>query len=108
VISVQRLPTRPRSEWTAQLEAADPRAPVYNLPEVFDVPQVQQHLRSFYRVQHPSKGEVWGVEPPTLFDGQRPGKMTAPPVIGEHTDFILAELGYSADTIKSLKIEKVI
>jgi crotonobetainyl-CoA:carnitine CoA-transferase CaiB-like acyl-CoA transferase len=100
--------TRPRSEWTARLEAADvPHAPVYNIPEVFDDPQVQ-HLRTFYRVQHPTEGEVWGVEPPMLFDEQRPGKMTAPPMIGEHTDLILAELGYSADSIKSLKSEKVV
>lgn len=100
--------TRPRSEWTSRLEAADvPHAPVYTIPEVFDDPQVQ-HLNTFYRVQHPSEGEVWGIEPPILFDGQRPGKMTAPPVIGEHTDIILSELGFDVDSIRSLKREKVV
>jgi crotonobetainyl-CoA:carnitine CoA-transferase CaiB-like acyl-CoA transferase len=99
---------RPRSEWTSRLEAADvPYAPVYTIPEVFDDPQVQ-HLKTFYRVQHPSEGEVWGIEPPILFDCQRPGKMSPPPVIGEQTDIILSELGYDADAISSLKSEKVV
>ena len=66
--------TRPRSEWTIRLEAADvPHAPVYNIPEVFDDPQVR-HLGTFYHVNHPSEGEVWGIRPPTFFDGQRPAR----------------------------------
>jgi crotonobetainyl-CoA:carnitine CoA-transferase CaiB-like acyl-CoA transferase len=100
--------TRPRLEWTSRLEAADvPHAPVHTIPEVFDDPQVQ-HLKTFHRVQHPSEGEVWGIEPPILFDRQRPGKMTPPPIIGEHTDIILSELGYDADAIRGLKGEKVV
>lgn len=100
--------TRPRAEWTARLEAADvPHAPVYNVEEVFDDPQVR-HLGMFYSVNHPTEGEVWGIRPPVSIDGERPGVMTAPPVVGEHTVQILEELGRSADEIKSLKEAKVI
>jgi crotonobetainyl-CoA:carnitine CoA-transferase CaiB-like acyl-CoA transferase len=102
------LLTRPRSEWTTRLEAADvPHAPVYNIPEVFEDPQVQ-HLETFYHQDHPTEGEVWGIQPPMLFDGERPGKMTPPPTLGEHTATILAELGYDNVAINALKTDKVV
>jgi crotonobetainyl-CoA:carnitine CoA-transferase CaiB-like acyl-CoA transferase len=92
----------------ARLEAADvPYAPVYSIPEVFDDPQIG-HLGTFYSVRHPSEGEVWGVQPPVFFDGERPGERTAPPVAGEDTDMILAELGYSAEAIAALRNAKVV
>jgi formyl-CoA transferase len=100
--------TRRRSEWTSRLETADvPHAPVYNIPEVFDDPQVK-HLDTFYRLQHPTEGDVWGIQPPVFFDGQRPGTMTPPPVVGEHTEAILSELGQSVDAIKILKERKIV
>jgi crotonobetainyl-CoA:carnitine CoA-transferase CaiB-like acyl-CoA transferase len=43
-----------------------------------------------------------------LFDGERPGKMTAPPTVGENTNEILSELGRNAEQIKSLREAKVI
>jgi crotonobetainyl-CoA:carnitine CoA-transferase CaiB-like acyl-CoA transferase len=100
--------TRPRSEWTRRLEAADvPHAPVYDIPEVFGDPQVK-HLGTFYRVRHPIEGEVWGIQPPVFFDGERPGEMTPPPVVGEHTDAILSEIGRDADSIVALKSAKAV
>jgi crotonobetainyl-CoA:carnitine CoA-transferase CaiB-like acyl-CoA transferase len=100
--------TRPRSEWTLRLEAEDvPYAPVYNIPEVFDDPQIK-HLGTFYRLRHPIQGEVWGVQPPVFFDGERPGAMTPPPVVGENTDTILSELGRDAEAIAALRAAKAI
>jgi formyl-CoA transferase len=99
---------RPRSHWTSRLEAADvPYAPVYSVPEVFDDPQVR-HLGMFYSTKHPSEGEVWGIQPPVWVDGERPGSMKPPPVLGEQTDVILSELGHSADSIGALKAAKVV
>jgi crotonobetainyl-CoA:carnitine CoA-transferase CaiB-like acyl-CoA transferase len=43
-----------------------------------------------------------------FFDGERPGEMTAPPVTGEDTDAILAELGRSPEAIAALKDAKVV
>jgi crotonobetainyl-CoA:carnitine CoA-transferase CaiB-like acyl-CoA transferase len=100
--------TRPRAEWTQRLEAEDvPYAPVHNVSEVIDDAQVR-HLETFYQVQHPTEGEVWGVNPPVFIDRERPGPMKPPPVLGEHSEEILAELGLGHAQIAELKAAKVV
>lgn len=99
---------RPRAEWAQRLEAQDvPYAPVHNVEEVIEDPQVK-HLGTFYQVQHPQQGEVWGVHPPLRIDGERPGKITPPPVLGENADAILQELGFGADARAELRASKVV
>src|SRR5207244_8115408 len=45
---------KPRGEWMALLEAQDvPFAPVHNIPDVIDDPQVQ-HLQTFRTLRHPT------------------------------------------------------
>jgi len=100
--------TRPRDEWAARLEAQDvPFAPVLNVEEVPEDPQVR-HLGTFYKVEHPTEGEVPGAYPPLLIDGERPGAITPPPTLGEHTDAILAELGFDPTQAADLKARKVV
>jgi formyl-CoA transferase len=99
---------RPRDEWAARLEAQDvPFAPVLDVAEVIEDPQVK-HLGTFYRVVHPTEGEVSGAWPPLRVDGERPGAITPPPTLGEHTEEILAELGFDADRRAELKAKKVV
>jgi formyl-CoA transferase len=100
--------TKPRGEWAQRLEAEDvPYAPVHNVEEVIEDPQVK-HLGTFYQVQHPQQGEVWGVYPPLRIDGERPAKMSPPPVLGENTEDILQELGFGADQRQELRASKVV
>jgi crotonobetainyl-CoA:carnitine CoA-transferase CaiB-like acyl-CoA transferase len=99
---------RPRQDWAQRLEAHDvPYAPVYGVDEVIDDPQVR-HLGMFYQVTHPQQGEVWGVCPPLWIDGSRPGQMTAPPALGEHTDAVLADLGFAGEDVARFKAAKVV
>ena len=99
---------KPRAEWAQRLEAQDvPYAPVHNVEEVIEDPQVK-HLGTFYQVQHPQQGEVWGVYPPLRIDGERPAMMRPPPVLGENADEILAELGFGAEQCAELRANKVV
>lgn len=83
---------RTRDEWALRLEKSDvPYAPVLDVEEVMADEQVKE-LGTFYKVQHPSEGDVWGIQPPSLFDGERLGAMTPPPVLGEHTEEVLKNL----------------
>ncbi len=100
--------TRPRAEWAARLEAADvPYAPVYDAREVPSDPQIN-HLGTFQTLTHPVEGSVLSISSPVKFDGSRPSQMRAPPVLGEHTEEILRELGRSDQQIASLRSQKVI
>ena len=85
-----------------------PYAPVHSVPEVMDDPQVR-HLETFYHVEHPTEGEVWGIQPPVFFDGRRPSAtISPPPVLGEHSEQILTELGLDREQIAELKAKKVV
>ncbi|HSH91496.1 MAG TPA: CaiB/BaiF CoA-transferase family protein [Ramlibacter sp.] len=45
---------------------------------------------------------------PLMLDGERPGVRSQPPTLGQHTNELLAEVGYSADEIDSLRASRVI
>ena len=45
---------------------------------------------------------------PILLDGRRPGLRLQPPRVGEHTDELLASLGYDASEIRELKARGIV
>ena len=58
------------------------------------------------RVPHPTLGEVPIVGVPVKFSEMRPRVRTHAPRLGEHTDEVLAEHGYSAARIAELRARK--
>jgi crotonobetainyl-CoA:carnitine CoA-transferase CaiB-like acyl-CoA transferase len=99
--------TRPRAQWVEILERNDvPFAPVNSLAEVMIDPQVV-HLETFAAAEHPTEGRVVGIRSPVRFDGKR-GDIKPPPTLGEHTDAVLAALGYSEAKIASLRRDGVV
>ena len=100
--------TRDRAAWMALLEAQDvPFAPIHSIPEVIADPQVQ-HLESFRTLHHPTLGDLLTIRRPVRIDGGRDGSDLAAPVLGEHTDAVLAELGYSDSDIAAKRAAKII
>ena len=91
---------QPRAHWVARLTGHDvPHAPVATLDEVCADPQVQ-HNAVFQKLVHPTQGEVMNVRRPVLYDGDRDAGAMAPPVLGEHSESILLELGYGKEAIE--------
>jgi crotonobetainyl-CoA:carnitine CoA-transferase CaiB-like acyl-CoA transferase len=88
--------TRNRAELTAALEAAGvPCSPINTVPEVFSEPQVQ-HRRMLRELPHPTAGRVPQVVSPLNFTNAPLAFDRSPPLLGEHTDEILRELGLTS------------
>jgi crotonobetainyl-CoA:carnitine CoA-transferase CaiB-like acyl-CoA transferase len=100
--------TRTSAEWTRILLEADvPAGPIYTVDQVFADPQVQ-HLRAATTVQHPKLGEIRVVNQAVTLSRTPSSMVRATPEQGEHTDEILAELGYGANDIRALREAKVV
>jgi crotonobetainyl-CoA:carnitine CoA-transferase CaiB-like acyl-CoA transferase len=94
--------TKDREEWLRLLEENDvPSIPLYNMKEVLEDPQVL-HLGLTEEVEHPKTGKAKFVGGPVCYKGLFVEKPGPPPLPGEHTDTILAELGYSGADIEKL------
>jgi crotonobetainyl-CoA:carnitine CoA-transferase CaiB-like acyl-CoA transferase len=81
-------------------------APVNTFPEVERDPQVV-HNEILVEFEHPTAGKFRTVGPPIEFS-RTPGEIRRPPMLGEHNDEILSELGYSAKEIAHFRDAKVV
>jgi crotonobetainyl-CoA:carnitine CoA-transferase CaiB-like acyl-CoA transferase len=89
-----------------RLEEADvPASPVNTVDQVMNDPQTAER-GIVQRVTHPKLGEIPVVGTPLHFSRMSPGVRRAAPLRGEHTDTILADLGYSPAEIKTLREKK--
>lgn len=80
---------------------------VNSLLEAAEDPQAR-HLGAFTSFSHPKAGEVKTVNIPVKFS-ETPGSITRhPPLVGEHNEEILAEIGYRQQEIERLKAEGTI
>jgi len=98
---------QPMSYWIEYLNKAGvPCGPLFNLAQTFEYPQVK-HQEMVLEVEQPSgKVKILGF-PIKLSD--TPGTIRRPsPQLGEHTDEILADLGYSGENIVDLRNKGVI
>jgi crotonobetainyl-CoA:carnitine CoA-transferase CaiB-like acyl-CoA transferase len=104
----ETVATQPRLHWMGLLEANDvPFAPVHSIADVLDDPQVK-HLETFYPQKHPTQGDILAIHRPYRIDGKRDRQSLPAPTLGEHTQAVLAELGYDDDAIGKLRAASVI
>jgi formyl-CoA transferase len=96
------------AELVEKLNAAGvPSGPIYSVDQMFADPQVQ-HLGVAVPMQHPTRGQVAIVNQavtlsrtPCVLDRPTPG-------LGEHTEEVLGEIGYSKDDIAALRKGKAV
>ena len=99
----RHLSRKPSAEWIEALNKAGvPSGPILNIKEVFADPQIQ-HLEMAKPVKHPERGEILVQAPPVTLSRTPGAVRRAAPTQGEHTDEVLAELGYSPEQIKELR-----
>ncbi|MBN2158085.1 MAG: CoA transferase [Spirochaetes bacterium] len=97
-----------RDEWIALLSEADvPCGPVLSVNESWDDPQIR-HRDLVFDMNHAVHGKIRQRGFPALFSGIRLRRDLSPPSLGEHSDAILADLGYSREQIQDLLNKGVI
>lgn len=94
---------RTTAEWLAVLRPkAIWCAPVQFYDEVLADPAVR-HLEPIQEIEHPRAGKVRLLRLPIRFSSGQPQVRRTPPEVGEHTEEILRNLGYTPEEIKELR-----
>ena len=94
---------RSRADWLAALEAAKvPCGPINDLADVFADPQVRQRAMTV-RLAHPLSDDLELVANPIKLSRTPVQVRRPPPLLGEHTDQVLGELGLEAAEIQRLR-----
>jgi crotonobetainyl-CoA:carnitine CoA-transferase CaiB-like acyl-CoA transferase len=107
-LTAEVLTTKTTAEWLARLEANDvPCAPVLGREEVIRDPQVAAN-ELLVESEHPHGGAMRQPRPAARFDATPAGLHRPAPLLGEHTDEVLRELGISPQAIRDLRAAHVI
>ena len=103
-------------QWTmskTKFEAMDilnkydiPCGPILSMKEIAEEPALRA-TGTIVEVDHPARGKYLTVGNPIKMSDSAT-EVTRSPLLGEHTDEVLTQLGYSADDIAQLRAERVI
>jgi len=97
-----------REEWLRRLIEKDvPAAPINTLDEVFADPQVKTYGFPV-EIEHPKMGKMKLIGNAVNMSRTPPTIDSPPPMLGEHTDEILARLDYDHAAIEQLRAKGVI
>src|SRR5947208_430164 len=103
-----RFREKTRAEWLEVLAAHDiPAAPVQPLLDFFEDPAVRHH-DLVHEYDHPVVGRLRIIGQPIAFTETPTRDPGPPPTLGQHTDEILCELGYTDAEIAALRARRVL
>jgi formyl-CoA transferase len=103
-------------QWTmtkTKFEAMDilnkydiPCGPILSMKEIAEEPALRA-TGTIVEVDHPTRGKYLTVGNPIKMSDS-PTEVTRSPLLGEHTEEVLTQLGYSTDDITQMRADKVI
>jgi crotonobetainyl-CoA:carnitine CoA-transferase CaiB-like acyl-CoA transferase len=94
---------RPSAEWVERFNKAGvPSGPIYCIDQMFADPQVK-HVGMAQPVRTKDKQALTLVGQPVSLSRTPSQLAAAPPGLGEHTDAVLKEFGFSATEIAALR-----
>ena len=95
--------TKPRAHWLARFDASDiPCGAIQNYAEVFADPQIVAREMAV-DVDHPVLGPIRALGSPIKLSATPIDARRRAPLLGEHTEAVLAEAGFTAAEIVSLR-----
>jgi crotonobetainyl-CoA:carnitine CoA-transferase CaiB-like acyl-CoA transferase len=101
------LQAHPAEYWIALLNREGiPSGPILTVEEMFQHPQTAAR-EMLLKMPHPQLGEFLTTGLAAKL-ADTPGKVTRPPLVGEHTDAVLRAHGYSADELAKMHTAGVI
>jgi formyl-CoA transferase len=99
--------TKTKFEAMALLNEHDiPCGPILSMEELANEPSLRK-TGTIVEVDHPRRGKYLTVGNPIKMSDS-PTEVTRSPLLGEHTEEVLAELGYAAADVAALRLKKVI
>ena len=94
--------TRPAQEWVDKLLAVGiPAGPIYDYAQALDNEHAD-HREVLMDIEHPVEGMVRSIGFPVKLSGTPQRVRRPPPLLGQHTDEILAELGLTDEDRRAL------
>ena len=99
---------RTNAEWVATLNAAGvANGEVRDIGQMLNDPQLAAR-NMVETLMHPTVGATRVIGAPIKFSENEASVRTAPPVLGQHTDSVLGEIGYDAAAIAELRQKRVV
>ena len=100
--------TATSAEWIARLNAAGvANGEVRDIGQMLNDPQLEAR-QMIETLMHPTVGATRVIGAPIKLSENAASVRTPPPVLGQHTDAVLGEIGYDNGTIAELRKKRVI